>query len=100
MKNLLSTGLSALMLTVVIAPVAQTINVADALAAQPGITRAAKTLLTSGQFVTVDQSHPTTGTARIVEKDGQRILTPGAEKIADYPTVGQLAHFPRCHGGA
>ena len=88
MKNLLSTGLSALMLTVAIAPVAQTMSVADALAAQPTITQAAKTLLTSGQFVTVDQSHPTTGTARIVEKDGQRILEfDGAFDTARGPAV-------------
>ena len=75
MKNLLSTGLSALMLTVAVVPLSQTVNI-GALAAQPSIaqTVTAKTLLTSGQFVTVDQSHATTGTASIVEKDGQRIL--------------------------
>ncbi|MDV3347670.1 DM13 domain-containing protein [Leptothoe sp. LEGE 181152] len=88
MKNLLSTGLSALMLAAVIAPVAQTINIADAFAAQPSITRAAKTLLTSGQFVTVDQAKDTTGTARIVEKDGQRILEfDGAFDTARGPDV-------------
>lgn len=74
MKNLLSTGLSAVMLTAAIVPFAQIISIDDALAAPSSITRADKTLLTSGQFVTVDQSHATTGTARIVEKNGQRIL--------------------------
>lgn len=88
MKNLLSTGLSALMLTVAIVPFAQTANVADALAASPSITRSAKTLLTSGQFVTVDQSHATTGTARIVEKNGQRLLEfDGAFDTARGPAV-------------
>ncbi|MGD1854759.1 MAG: DM13 domain-containing protein [Leptolyngbyaceae cyanobacterium] len=89
MKNLLSTGLSALMLTVAVVPLSQAVN-ADALAAQPSITRtaAAKTLLTSGQFVTVDQSHATTGTARIVEKNGQRILEfDGAFDTARGPAV-------------
>lgn len=93
MKNLLSTGLSALMLTVAIAPVAQTIHLADALAAQPTITRTAKAILQSGQFVTVDQSHPTTGTARIVEKDGQRILEfDGAFDTARGPAVQVLLY--------
>ncbi|ESA36824.1 electron transfer protein with dm13 domain protein [Leptolyngbya sp. Heron Island J] len=90
MKNLLSTGLSALMLTVAIVPAIETIRLNDALAAQPSITQtvAAKTLLTSGQFVTVDQSHATTGTARIVEKDGQRILEfDGAFDTARGPDV-------------
>ncbi|MBE9065745.1 DM13 domain-containing protein [Leptolyngbya cf. ectocarpi LEGE 11479] len=88
MKNLLSTGLSAVMLTAVIVPFAQTISVSEALAAKPSITRSAKTLLTSGQFVTVDQSHATTGTARIVEKDGQRILEfDGAFDTARGPAV-------------
>ncbi len=95
MKNLFSTGLSALMLTVAIVPVAETISIADALAAQPSITQTAtaKTLLTSGQFVTVDQSHPTTGTARIVEKDGQRILEfDGAFDTARGPDVQVLLY--------
>ena len=75
MKNLLSTGLSAILLAAAVVPVAQTISVADAQAAPPSITQAAaKNLLASGQFVTVDQSHATTGSARIVEKDGQRLL--------------------------
>lgn len=76
MKNLLSTSLSALLLTVAIVPAVETIRINDALAAQPSITQTAtaKTLLASGQFVTVDQAKDTTGTARIVEKDGQRIL--------------------------
>ncbi|MEM6255658.1 MAG: DM13 domain-containing protein [Cyanobacteria bacterium P01_D01_bin.156] len=75
MKNLLSTSLSALMLTAVAIPFTQTVTVADALAAQPSITQAAtKAVVTSGQFVTVEQAKATTGTARIVEKDGQRIL--------------------------
>ncbi len=88
MKNLLSTGLSALMLTAVVVPVAETISVTDALAAQPSITRAAKALLASGQFVTVDQAKATTGTARIVEKDGQRILEfDGAFDTARGPDV-------------
>ncbi|MEM8614089.1 MAG: DM13 domain-containing protein, partial [Cyanobacteria bacterium P01_H01_bin.105] len=88
MKNFLSTSLSAVMLTVAIVPFAQTVSVAEALAAQPSITRTAKTLLTSGQFVTVDQSHPTTGTARIVEKNGQRILEfDGAFDTARGPAV-------------
>ena len=93
MKNLISTGLSAIMLTAVIAPVAQTINVADALAAKTSITQTAKTLLTSGQFVTVDQSHPTTGTARIVEKDGQRFLEfDAAFDTARGPAVQVVLH--------
>lgn len=83
MKNLLSTGLSAVMLTAVIVPFSQVISVSDALAAKPSITQAAKTVLTSGQFVTVDQSHATTGTARIVEKDGQRFI----EFDADFDTA-------------
>lgn len=88
MKNLLSTGLSAVMLTAVIVPFSQTISVSEAFAAKPSITQAAKTLLTSGQFVTVDQSHATTGTARIVEKDGQRILEfDGAFDTARGPAV-------------
>lgn len=89
MKNLLSTGLSALMLTAVLVPMAQTVTVDDAMAAQPSITQAvAKTLLTSGQFVTVDQAKDTTGTARIVEKDGQRILEfDGAFDTARGPDV-------------
>ncbi|MEM9266889.1 MAG: DM13 domain-containing protein [Cyanobacteria bacterium P01_F01_bin.13] len=88
MKNLLSTGLSALMLTAVIIPFAETIRVTDALAAQPSITRAAKSLITSGQFVTVEQAKATTGTARIVEKDGQRILEfDGAFDTARGPDV-------------
>ena len=75
MKNLLSTGLSAILLAAAVVPVAQTISVADAQAAPPSITQAAaKSLLASGQYVTVDQSHATTGSARIVEKDGQRLL--------------------------
>ena len=89
MKNLLSTGLSALMLTAVLMPMAQTVTVDDAMAAQPSITQAAaKTLLTSGQFVTVDQGHATTGSARIVEKNGQRILEfDGAFDTARGPAV-------------
>ncbi len=89
MKNLLSTGLSALMLTAVLVPMAQTVTVDDAMAAQPSITQAAaKTLLTSGQFVTVDQGHATTGSARIVEKNGQRILEfDGAFDTARGPAV-------------
>lgn len=82
MKTLLSAGLSAVMLSAALVPVVQTINVSDALAAQPS-TRAAKALLASGQFVGVDQSHPTSGTARIVEKDGQRFLELGS----DFDTV-------------
>ncbi|MEO0349791.1 MAG: DM13 domain-containing protein [Cyanobacteria bacterium P01_A01_bin.15] len=74
MKNLLSTGLSAILLAAAVVPVAQTISVADAQAAPSTTQAAAKTLLASGQFVTVDQSHATTGSARIVEKDGQRLL--------------------------
>ena len=93
MKNLLSTGLSALMLTVVTIPFAQTTSIADALAAKPSITQTAKTLLTSGQFVTVDQSHATTGTARIVEKNGQRILEfDGAFDTARGPAVQVLLY--------
>ncbi|NEQ50243.1 MAG: DM13 domain-containing protein [Leptolyngbya sp. SIO3F4] len=95
MKNLLSTGLSALMLTVAIVPVAQTVSLSGALAAQPSINQVAssKALLTSGQFVTVDQSHPTTGTARIVEKDGQRILEfDGAFDTARGPDVQVLLY--------
>ncbi|NEP61723.1 MAG: DM13 domain-containing protein [Symploca sp. SIO2G7] len=95
MKNLLSTGLSAIMLTAAVIPFAQTINVADALAAKPGVTQTivAKALLTSGRFVTVDQSHPTTGTARIVEKDGQRILEfDGAFDTARGPDVQVLLY--------
>ena len=93
MKNLLSTGLSAIMLTAAIVPFAQTVNVSDALAAQPVITRAAKTLLSSGQFVTVDQSHATTGTARIVEKDGQRFLEfDAAFDTARGPAVQVVLH--------
>ncbi|MEO0433372.1 MAG: DM13 domain-containing protein [Cyanobacteria bacterium J06656_5] len=88
MKNLLSTGLSALMLTAVVVPLAQTVSIGDALAVTPSITRAAKTLLTSGQFVTVDQAKDTTGSARIVEKDGQRILEfDGAFDTARGPDV-------------
>lgn len=93
MKNLLSTGLSALMLTAVVVPVAQTVNVSDAFAAPISITQSAKTLLTSGQFVTVDQGHPTTGTARIVEKNGQRILEfDGAFDTARGPAVQVLLY--------
>lgn len=95
MKNLLSTGLSALMLTAVVVPLAQTVSVSDVLAAKPSITQTAtaKTLLTSGQFVTVDQGHPTTGTARIVEKEGQRILEfDGAFDTARGPAVQVLLY--------
>ncbi|MBT9317445.1 DM13 domain-containing protein [Leptothoe spongobia] len=95
MKNLLSTGLSALMLTAVLVPAAQTVSIGDALAAKPSITQTAtaKTLLTSGQFVTVDQGHPTTGTARIVEKDGQRRLEfDGAFDTARGPAVQVLLY--------
>ena len=93
MKNLLSTGLSAIMLTAVITPVAQTVNIADALASKPSITRAAKSVLASGQFVTVDQSHATTGTARIVEKDGQRFLEfDAAFDTARGPAVQVVLH--------
>lgn len=95
MKNLLSTGLSAIMLTAVIAPVAQTIDIADALASKPGITQTAtaKSVLASGQFVTVDQSHATTGTARIVEKDGQRFLEfDAAFDTARGPAVQVVLH--------
>ena len=74
MKNLLSTGLSAILLAAAVVPVAQTISVADAQAAPSTTQAAAKPLLASGQFVTVAQSHATTGSARIVEKDGQRLL--------------------------
>ncbi|MEA5466060.1 DM13 domain-containing protein [Leptothoe sp. PORK10 BA2] len=90
MKNPLSAGLTALMLTAVLIPMAHTVTVDDALAAKTSITQTAtaKTLLTSGQFVTVDQSHATTGTARIVEKDGQRILEfDGAFDTARGPDV-------------
>ena len=93
MKNLLSTGLSAIMLTAVITPVAQTVNIADALASKPSITRAAKSVLASGQFVTVDQSHATTGTAQIVEKDGQRFLEfDAAFDTARGPAVQVVLH--------
>ncbi|MBT9311084.1 DM13 domain-containing protein [Leptothoe kymatousa] len=75
MKNLLSTSLSAIMLTAVAVPFAQMATVADALAEQPSVTQAvAKSVISSGQFVTVEQAKATTGTARIVEKDGQRYL--------------------------
>lgn len=88
MKNLLSTGLSALMLTAVTIPFAQTVTVADALAAQPSITQRAKAELASGSFVTVEQAKATTGTARIVEKDGQRMLEfDGAFDTARGPDV-------------
>ena len=93
MKNLLSTGLSAIMLTAVITPVAQTVNIADALASKPSITRAAKSVVASGQFVTVDQSHATTGTAQIVEKDGQRFLEfDAAFDTARGPAVQVVLH--------
>ena len=88
MKNLLSTGLSALMLTAVIVPFPEITSRTDAFAAQPSITRTAKSLITSGEFVTVDQAKDTTGTARIVEKDGQRILEfDGAFDTARGPAV-------------
>ncbi|MEM9485608.1 MAG: DM13 domain-containing protein [Cyanobacteria bacterium P01_F01_bin.116] len=88
MKNVLSTGLSALMLTVAIVPFAEITSRTDAFAAQPSITRTAKSLITSGEFVTVDQAKDTTGTARIVEKDGQRILEfDGAFDTARGPDV-------------
>ncbi|MBX2863343.1 MAG: DM13 domain-containing protein [Leptolyngbyaceae cyanobacterium MAG.088] len=87
MKNLLSTGLSALILTAAIVPFAEIGSVSDALAAQPSIAQI-KSLITSGQFVTVDQAKDTTGTARIVEKDGQRILEfDGAFDTARGPDV-------------
>lgn len=88
MKNLLSTGLSALMLTAIVVPVAELTTQTDAFAAQPNITRTAKRLITSGEFVTVDQAKDTTGTARIVEKDGQRLLEfDGAFDTARGPDV-------------
>ena len=87
MKNLLSASLSALMMTAVIVPFAEITSRTDAFAAQPSIAQA-KSLLTSGQFVTVDQAKETTGTARIVEKDGQRILEfDGAFDTARGPDV-------------
>ncbi|MEM7065389.1 MAG: DM13 domain-containing protein [Cyanobacteria bacterium P01_B01_bin.77] len=93
MKNLLSTGLSAVMLTAVIIPFSQTISTSEAFAAKPSITQAAKTVLTSGQFVTVDQSHATTGTARIIEKDGQRFLEfDAAFDTARGPAVQVVLH--------
>lgn len=49
--------------------------------------------LASGQFVTVDQDHATTGTARIVVENGQRFLEFDAKfDTANGPDVNVLLH--------
>lgn len=51
------------------------------------------TLIASGSFVTVDQDHPTEGTARIVEKNGKRYLEfDGAFTTATGPDVNVVLH--------
>lgn len=91
MKPQLFAGLSALMLAGALVPFAAGVQAGDepmlstvtTHAAAPDIiaqTKATPSAATkeivarSGHFVTVDQSHATTGNARIVEEDGQRYI--------------------------
>ena len=100
MKNQLFAGLSALMLTGALVPFAEVVRAGDDIAVNPAPVEvvaqakasqpqsASKAVTRSGSFVTVDQSHPTTGTARIVEEDGQRYIEfDGAFDTARGPAV-------------
>ncbi|MEM9161665.1 MAG: DM13 domain-containing protein [Cyanobacteria bacterium P01_F01_bin.4] len=74
MKKLIFASLSAVMLsgTLVSFATAKEVAPLTVQASQSLIAQAPE--LTSGTFVTVDQDHATTGTARIVEENGQRYL--------------------------
>ncbi|MEO1592103.1 MAG: DM13 domain-containing protein [Cyanobacteria bacterium J06632_22] len=100
MKNQLFAGLSALMITGALVPFADVVRAGDDMIASPAATEivslskaaqpqaADKAVTRSGSFVTVDQSHPTTGTARIVEDNGQRYIEfDGAFDTARGPAV-------------
>lgn len=98
MKTQLFAGLSALMLTGALVPFTEVVRAGDDIAASPApaevvaqakATQAtSKAVTRSGGFVTVDQGHPTTGTARIVEENGQRYIEfDGAFDTARGPAV-------------
>ncbi|MEM8808755.1 MAG: DM13 domain-containing protein [Cyanobacteria bacterium P01_G01_bin.38] len=74
MKNLIFASLSAVILSGTLIPFATAREVAPLTvpASQSLVAQAPQ--LASGSFVTVDQAHATTGTARIVEENGQRYL--------------------------
>ncbi|MEO1592784.1 MAG: DM13 domain-containing protein [Cyanobacteria bacterium J06632_22] len=97
MRNALFAGLSALMLTGALVPFAEVVRAKDTIvgpveavtqvkAAQPQA--ASKAVTRSGRFVTVEQDHATTGSARIIEENGQRYIEfDGAFDTARGPAV-------------
>lgn len=49
-------------------------DAANSLEVSPDIAQTSISTLTSGSFVTVEQDHPTAGTAQIIEENGQRFI--------------------------
>ncbi|MEL6137487.1 MAG: DM13 domain-containing protein [Cyanobacteria bacterium J06626_23] len=99
MKTQLFAGLSALMLTGALVPFAEVVRANDVLTG--GTPNAVvvqskaktKSVLRSGSFVTVEQDHATTGSARIVEENGQRYLEfDGEFDTARGPAVQVVLH--------
>ncbi|MEO0458633.1 MAG: DM13 domain-containing protein [Cyanobacteria bacterium P01_A01_bin.114] len=74
MKNLIFASLSAVMLAGTLVPFATAKETAPLVVDASQSLVAQAPVIASGGFVTVDQDHATTGTARIVEENGQRYI--------------------------